>query len=223
MAENSINRGGRPTIDITSKIFDRWRVFVRLGSNSRKAPLWLCVCECGTFRRVMGYTLLNGTSRSCGCLTAEVKRKERTTHSLSAATEYNTFRLMHSRCSNPKDKDHKRYGARGISVCPKWSDLLTFIEDVGPKPGPEYTLDRIDTMGNYEPGNVRWATGKEQARNRRRNHLITIGGETKTMIEWAEYFNFPYDLFRSRISYGWSVEKIISTPRRVTRRTRCLN
>ncbi len=74
---------------------------------------------------------------------------------------------MHQRCYNPRVSAYKYYGARGITVCPRWHDFLTFMLDVAPRPSPHHTIDRINNDGNYEPSNIRWATMKQQAKNKR--------------------------------------------------------
>jgi hypothetical protein len=93
----------------------------------------------------------------------------KTTHGQTRTSEYYTWTNMKSRCSNENVESFQWYGARGIKVCEEWAESFeAFFEHVGRKPGPEYSIDRIDSDGDYEPGNVRWATWTEQARNKRK-------------------------------------------------------
>lgn len=122
--------------------------------------------------------------------------------------------MMVRRCHDPASASYYKYGARGIVVCERWRQSLNaFVEDVGPRPSPRHTLDRKDVNGNYEPGNVRWATPKEQARNTRRNRLIEVDGRTQTLAAWAEECGVARELIRDRIDrLGWSAKAAVCTP-----------
>ena len=116
---------------------------------------------------------------------------------------------MKDRCNNPKSPDYSYYGGRGVSVCPSWVDCFEqFYEDVGEPPSPTHTLDRIDNAQGYVPGNVRWATRKEQANNRRFCALYEYDGKRMNLAQWAEYLEVPYWTLRSRLRYGFSAERI---------------
>ena len=124
--------------------------------------------------------------------------------------EYRIWLSMNDRCRNPKNKQFCDYGGRGIRVCDEWQGPCGFemysrhIESLGPKPSEKHSLDRIDNNGNYEPGNIRWATKKEQQRNKRTNRLIVIDGATKCLAEWAEVSMTPVSTIRGRLTRGWS-------------------
>lgn len=120
---------------------------------------------------------------------------------------------MLSRCRNPKDDSFPSYGGRGISVCRGWYNFLCFLSDMGRRPSPKHTLDRIDNNGNYEPGNVRWvATQKEQARNTRWNRKLTFNGVTKLVIEWAEETGLERCTIMRRLDRGWPPESVLRKP-----------
>lgn len=118
---------------------------------------------------------------------------------------------MIQRCTNPNRKKFAIYGARGISVCARWRESFdAFLLDVGPRPGRGFSLDRIDVNGNYEPGNVRWASDTEQSRNRRTNTVIAHGGRTLTVQEWAERHGVKYQTAWARLRRGASFEEAFS-------------
>jgi hypothetical protein len=120
---------------------------------------------------------------------------------------------MLERCRNPKSKSYARYGGRGVRVCEKWQrGFWHFFADVGPRPSAGHTLDRFpDQGGDYEPGNVRWATKKEQQRNLRSNRVIEFRGERRTMVEWAEVLGINYVTLKTRINrLGWPAERALT-------------
>ena len=126
------------------------------------------------------------------------------------------WRGMINRCESPKNKQYKDWGGRGIKVCDRWKDFDLFVEDVGPRPSPEYQLDRIDNDGDYEPGNVRWATRAEQSRNRRSTRLITINGRTMCQKDWAIENGISEEAVRQRVVRGWDPVRAVTQPPRHT-------
>lgn len=134
-------------------------------------------------------------------------------HGLSHLIEHPTWMRMRSRCNNPKNPKYPRYGGRGIRVCAEWeASFERFYADMGPKPSPAHSIDRIDNNGNYEPGNCRWATNQQQARNQSRTRTFTAFGETRLFIEWLEIYGRNYSLVRSRLHLGWSLERALTEP-----------
>jgi hypothetical protein len=198
-------------------------VIRRAGRDKFGSSLWLCLCDCGnTTEKVRSGTLTGGKQQSCGCLTkARMRANAKHGHCANdtQTVEYRVFRRARVRCTDPNCKDYFRYGGRGIKFL--FSSFQEFINCVGRKPSPAHSLDRIDNNGNYEPGNVRWATQTDQARNRRTNHLVTIGGETKTVTEWARERGLNEFTVFTRIYDGWAPETAITTPVR-TRSTTAL-
>lgn len=157
----------------------------------------LVQCDCGSPpRHIQVGVLRNGTSQSCGCL-----HKERVTkHGLWSHPLFNVWRCMISRCTDPSDKAYKRYGARGITVCPEWLESVrAFVADMGPTYQPGLTLDRRDNNGPYSPENCRWATHAEQNRNYSRNVRLTHNGETRCLKEWAEITGINYGTLADRV------------------------
>lgn len=135
--------------------------------------------------------------------------------------EYQVWCNMVARCTNPTRDDYSRYGGRGITVCQQWrsgtSDLTgfeAFVRDIGPRPTPKHTLDRIDNDGNYEPGNCRWATALEQANNKRTSHFIVYRGRRMTIADAAREAGagVTRETARCRIRTGWSIEAAVETP-----------
>ena len=137
----------------------------------------------------------------------------------SKTRTYNIWCAMKQRCNYKKSKSYKDYGGRGISICERWENSFdNFLEDMGYCPAG-CSIDRIDNNGDYEPGNCRWATRKEQGRNTSRNVFIDFNGEKKTISEVAEAIGMNYRTLYYRIfSYGWPIMKAIKVPVDVSHR-----
>jgi len=135
----------------------------------------------------------------------------------SRQPEYNSWLAMRNRCGNPKNPFFKYYGGRGIAICDRWNEsFFNFLEDMGRRPTPKHTVDRIDNDGNYEPGNCRWATRKVQQNNRRQNlpnnKLITWQGKTLHQNGWCRLLGFSPSTLYNRLKLGWSIERAMTTP-----------
>lgn len=148
--------------DLTGQRFGRLLVIARAPHlHQRKA--WLCCCDCGVERAFGENNLVRGLSASCGCLRIEATTK----HGQCRSPEYLTWCSMHNRCSRPGNARYAEYGGRGIAVCERWRDFADFLSDMGSKPGPGHSIERIDNNVGYTPENCRWATATDQQRHKR--------------------------------------------------------
>lgn len=174
--------------------------------------LCLCRCDCGTETKVIRGQLLSGKTKSCGCLLLNGPVRHGHARSGHHSKTYRTWSQMIYRCSNPEDDSFKHYGGRGIKVCPRWADFENFLADMGERPDG-VTIERVDNNGNYEPSNCRWASAKDQCRNRRSNRIFTINGTTACLAEFCENHGQPYAVVNMRINkLGWSIERALTTP-----------
>ncbi len=207
-------------IDITGQRFGKLVVSRFAGTNRHGARLWACICDCGNAAVKVGGLLRSGHTSSCGCLIHSPFRSWRYAHGETGTPVFKAWcRMIHRCCTtNHRDKDWKNYGGRGITVCSSWRKYENFRDDMGPSFMEGLSLDRIDVNGNYEPANCRWATLKQQARNKRTNRFISFRGETLTSVEWAERFGVARNIIEDRLRLGWSVERAMTDPIKIGRR-----
>lgn len=183
----------------------KWR-----GRQYRRAK---CVCDCGTERHVDPAKLRTGQTLSCGCYAAQRARENNRTHGMSRSSVYHIWSSMKARCFHPSTRNFADYGGRGITVCARWRDSFeAFYEDMGPRPSPDHSIDRIDVNGNYEPGNCRWATSLEQGSNKRNNRLVEVQGQRMTLAEACRLSPLSRNSILRRIEGGMSVEDALSLP-----------
>jgi len=156
-------------------------MLVERGLRSTSHAEWFSECDCGEFVVVRANALKTAYTRSCGCLNKDTtiqRNKNRATHGRSHTPEFKAWGSMKERCLNRRSPSFAHYGGRGITICPEWlgaDGFARFLDHVGLKPSPDHSIDRINNDGNYEPGNVRWATPSEQARNRRQRERDELG------------------------------------------------
>ena len=199
-------------VDLTGQRFVRWLVIARGEPLTKdRRPTWLCKCDCGTEKTVLGASLKNGDSKSCGCFSTDKLRALSTTHGMTLTPEHISWKAMMARCRNENRKDYPEYGGRGIVVCERWLKFENFFADMGPKPSPGHSLDRIDANGNYEPGNCRWATASAQQRNKRNSVLISFNGLTLSAADWADRLGISRKVICQRVRQGLPVSAVLRT------------
>ena len=201
--------------DLTGQKFGRWFVVKRAPDQITQRGyhniMWKCICECGTEKSVRGKTLLNGDSKSCGCLQRELLAQRVIKHNGFGTRLYAIWNSMRQRCNNPNHHAYDNYGGRGIKICVEWDDYSVFRDwalengyDENASRG-EFTLDRIDVDKGYSPENCRWANMKEQADNRRDSIVVTYDGETHPLTVWAELLDINYPTLWKQYKQGKSV------------------
>ena len=207
------------TLDLTGMKFGRLTVVEfaehRLSASGVKKRYWLCKCECGNQKIVYTKCLVNGGSKSCGCLNKELRSQRKIIkHGMVKTRPYKIWVDMKRRCNNPKNKAYKYYGEKGVRVCDEWVNDFSAFYEWAKENGynDNLTLDRIDSDGNYEPSNCRWATKTEQANNTSRNVFITYKNKTQTISMWAKELGIKYSLIQDRLSAGWTPEEIFELP-----------
>ena len=163
-----------------------------------------CRCRCGNTIVVSRSNLKNGHTKSCGCIVLE----KMLTHGKSDTRIYSVWAHMKSRCSNPNDSGYKRYGGRGISVCPEWSSFNKFYRDMKEGYSDALTIDRIDNNGNYCKANCKWSSKEQQSRNTRRNVWLTANGETQILADWAKEIKIGASSISRRLNCGQNMQEI---------------
>ena len=208
-------------INLIDQKFGRLIVVKQNNKDKNNHILWLCLCDCGQETIVQSSHLITGHTQSCGCIKRDGNNvKHRHTLNNKPSKIYQIWSSMIQRCTNPNHRSYHRYGGRDINVCQRWMKFPNFLKQMpGWKPGLQ--IDRIDNNKGYSKYNCKWSTRKQQARNRRNNHLITHKGKTKCLADWAEQLGIPYHVLWKRI-YGlkWSVRKSLITPTRKYKKRR---
>lgn len=182
---------------------------------SKKRAKFLCKCGQEFPADISHVKSLN--TRSCGCSrrrgVIKVRLVRRGFRGLSKSAEYPVWKRMVARCTNPNSDRYKWYGAKGITVCDEWKNSYeTFLSDMGCRPSPKHTLDRIDNAKGYAKDNCRWATWMEQHRNRSVNRFFTFRGETLILKDLCKKYNAPYQRTLHRLKINWDIEKALFTP-----------
>lgn len=194
-----------PKRDLTGARYARWTVLGLSPDQVGRVYRWRCQCDCGNIGNVVGASLTNGSSRSCGCLQQDTVRKMKTKHGGKGTVEYRTWKKMRERCLNPNAKRYERYGGRGIKVCERWNDFANFLADMGPRPSDKHSIERRDVNGMYEPSNCCWATQDVQSANRGNTSFILYQGQKYKLIDVAKAWGVSLDTMHKRAlrgSYG---------------------
>ncbi len=202
-------------IDLAGKRFGRLLV-VRRAPNRGIRVRWSCRCDCGADHEASSAEIRNGATTSCGCYAREVTRARRLSHgdgNGNGAAEYAAWCGMHTRCTNRRRPGFTNYGGRGIKVCERWREYPNFLADMGRRPSPRHSIERIDNDGNYEPGNCTWALRAEQSRNRRSAIRLERNGETRCLAEWCAVLGADYSYVLQRVRAGWPAEEALTMPK----------
>jgi hypothetical protein len=213
-----------PAVDYSGRKVGSILVLYRVTDRKPKsgAVYWMCRCECGNESMVQSSVLsqfIRGTGgnrtkqcKECGYAVSGAASASRFTHGLVESSEYGVWQNMKERCGNPNAAGYANYGGRGISVCDRWLEFVNFISDMGFKPSPDSSIDRIDNDGQYTPINCRWSIPKEQSRNTRRNRLIEYSGVTKCLTDWATSIGIHYITLHNRLK-RMPIDKALTMPR----------
>lgn len=190
-------------LELANQRFGRL-VAIEYSHSTKHERVWKCLCDCGKDHFV-GASLLNkGRVRSCGCVM--------TTHGLTKSSTYKSWSGMRTRCESVTYRDYPLYGGRGIKICRRWRKFINFLADMGVKPTPQHTLDRINNNKGYSKANCRWATWKEQQRNRRNNSKYTYQGRTQLIMDWAKEYGLKRQTLERRLKIGMDFYKALTTP-----------
>lgn len=184
--------------------------YARRDSKNRKT-FWLCRCDCGQEVERRLPLLRIGRVKSCGVNGHHWRPRSEVLGAFRSTSEYRSWERMRRRCFEESHDRWKHYGGRGITVCPQWrDDFMQFLSDMGVKPTPKHTIERNDVNGNYEPGNCRWATMAEQARNMRRSVYVEYEGERLLLIDLCARLGLKAGIVRGRMKMGWSLDRAVT-------------
>lgn len=201
---------GKKTRNIEGNKYGYLTAIKEVGRTKHGAITWLFKCDCGNERIATAYEVKNGRPYSCGCMNLIASK----THGLSKTTEYHIWSGMVARCYDENNPNYFNYGGRGIKMCKIWRNSFeAFLSDMGNRPSPNHTIDRIDNDMGYCKENCRWATAKEQSRNRRSNNILEINGVKKCIMEWCEFYNISWHTFKTRRRMGVPISNIFLPPR----------
>jgi len=203
--------------DLSGQKFGRLTVLRRDGEI--KPTRWVCLCECGKEYSSTAGHLKSGNIKSCGCLRHESQyeglQRDPNIVTKDRPIGYDTWVGLKQRCHNPKNPRYVDYGARGITVCDRWrgdDGFKNFLEDMGPRPSPKHSLDRIKNELGYSKENCRWADDNTQGGNKRNSVLLTYNGKTQCVGAWERELGLGVGVIHGRLKMGWSAEDCINTP-----------
>lgn len=197
--------------DISGQKFGRLTALYKLRNYHKHGSYWLCACECGNFKEVYLGSLTSGATTSCGCYHKEISKNVNLKHGKRHTRLYKIWKGIKQRCYNSNNTYYRNYGGRGIIICDEWLRNFINFYDWAILNGynDNLTIDRINNDGNYEPNNCRWATAKQQARNRSYCKYFTHNGKTHCIKEWCEILNLNYKTISTRLSRNWTIQKAL--------------
>jgi len=192
-------------------VFGELTVLRRAG-RIRGFAAWECQCSCGAVVVVKSDLLVGGRKKFCSYKVHDPKGVLWVEYG-AHAPERGSYDHMLERCYDTKRQNYRNYGGRGISVCERWrQSFRAFLEDMGPKPSKEYSIERIDNNGNYEPSNCKWATDSEQRRNKRNNVYVEYKGEQRLLIDVCAEVGASRGIVQGRLYLGWPLDEALFTP-----------
>lgn len=172
----------------------------------RKRGMLTCRCDCGRMTVVRKSSITSGGTISCGC-----RRGKNAKHGMKGTPEYMAYDAARQRCRRRSHGQYRNYGGRGIEF--RFDNFDQFFAEIGMRPGPSFSLDRIDVNGHYEPGNIRWAALEMQMNNRRDNVRLALDGREMTMAQWSRSLGIPYQTIKARHAKGWPVSEVLRCPK----------
>jgi hypothetical protein len=204
-------------IDLTGNKYGQLLVIKQVGLTKCKRALWQCLCDCGNLSKVISHSLTSGHTKSCGCNRYAFPGYNRQKHGHAKLDcrqpEFNTWMNIKARCYNKNNSHYKYYGGKGVIVCDRWlgdNGYENFYADMGPRPSKKHSIDRYpDVNGNYDPNNTRWATTKQQNRNKTNNHWIEYKGENLILADWAAKLSIKTSQIIYFLKKGKSMDDII--------------
>lgn len=205
-------------LDLTGKRF-KYLIVIERAESKNKRTMWRCRCDCGGYIVTRADALKIGDSLSCGCYGMRRFKESKETHKLSKTRVYHIWENMKQRCLNKNKTSFHLYGGRGITLCEEWMVFQNFYDDMG-LPNKDQSIDRIDNEKGYSKVNCRWATPREQSRNKRTNILIEWDGEKKVLSDWADFLGIKVATLYTRVvRLGWDIDRAFNEPVKKLTRT----
>jgi len=196
------------TLDLTNKRFGLL-VAIKSTRSEKGQRIWTCQCDCGNTKDVVAYSLARGASKSCGCISRQRMIDRNFKHGKSKTRIHRIWSAMKQRCHDKNKSNYQYYGGRGIKICKEWMVFQNFHNwAIANGYNDNLSIDRIDSNGNYEPDNCRWATKKQQANNIRTNHFIEYNNKKQTIAAWSKETGIAKSVIRYRLLQGYDLDKV---------------
>ncbi len=191
--------------DLTNMKFGKLTAISPIKKRGVSKYFWVCKCDCGRTVEVIGSNLIRNNTTSCGCYGRNILGERTKQHGMSKTRIFKIWAGMRKRCNNPNMTSYSSYGGRGIKVCSEWDSFISFHNDMKYGYADNLSLERINPNGNYCKENCRWATSKEQSRNKTNTRHIEFNGEIKTAAEWCEGIDIDISTFLNRVQNGKNI------------------